>query len=52
MSARSEGRLDKNVGLSDGGDFIEKELWDPVSKLISHSNDLMQNLLRVVNVPG
>ena len=51
MSAGSGCRLDENVGLFGGSAFIAKELWDPVSKLISHSNDLMQNLFRVVGVP-
>ena len=41
MSAGSEGRLDENDELFHGGDFIAKESWCPVSKLISHSNDIM-----------
>ena len=51
MSAGTESRLDENVELFHGGDFIAKELWGPVSKLISYSNDIMQNILKVVGVP-
>ena len=51
MSAGSEGRLYENVELFHGGDFIAKELWGSVSKLISHSNDIRQNMLKVAGVP-
>ena len=51
MSTGSEGRLDENVELFHGGDSIAKELWGPVGKLISHSNDIMQNILKVIGVP-
>ena len=51
MSAGSEGRLYENVELFHGGDFIAKELQGPVSKLISHSNDITQNILKVAGVP-
>ena len=51
MSAGTESRLDENVELFHGGDFIAKELWGTVSKLISHSNDIIQNMLKVVDVP-
>ena len=51
ISAGTESRLDENVELFHGGDFITKELWGHVSKLISHSNDIMQNILKAVGVP-
>ena len=51
ISTGSEDRLDKNIELFHGGDFIAKELWSTVSKLISHSNDIMQNILKAVGVP-
>ena len=51
MSVGTESRLDDEVELFHGGDFIAKALWGPVSKLISHSNDIMQNIFKVVGVP-
>lgn len=51
MSAGSVERLYGNIGLFDNSDFITKELWNPVCKLTSNSNKLMQNLLRIAGVP-
>ena len=48
MSAGTESRLDDEVELFHGGDFVAKELWGPVSKLISY---IMQNIFKVVGVP-
>ena len=51
MSAGSEGKLDGNDESFHRSDFIAKELWDHVNKLISISNDLMKNLSRIIGVP-
>ena len=50
MSAGSKRDSDDNVHMFDDSDFIAKELWDTVRKLISHSNNLMTNLFNVVGV--
>ena len=46
----SDDRLDEKHSLFYVSNFIVKELWDPFRKLISHSNELMQNLFRLVGV--
>lgn len=50
MSAGLKRDSDDNVHMFDDSDFIAKELWDTVRKLISHSNNLMTNLFNVVGV--
>ena len=51
MSSINEGVGENIDSLLHAGDYIAKQLWDTVSKLITISNNHMIKLFKVIGVP-